>query len=155
MSIEVFTNIFLFLLTLAKTSHDTEGAVAACLVRDDRIFLSSPSADDMIRHAEDLIIEQAKKKGITIRGDDVLLTTVEPCSERSPERHMIDCTSLIIQAGIKHVIYAAIDPYQHEETKRKCREADVELIQVHDKSIQENARNLFNATQHNPKKRKL
>lgn len=149
------SEIFKFLFDICDKSKDKEGVAAACLVRDGKIIISSPSADDSIMHAEDLVVEQMKKQGIVALGSDILFTTKEPCSKRSPGRNVTDCTTSIINAGIKHVVFAAPDSCQTVETQRRLKEANVSIKQVEDRGIIEKAKQAFNSTQLNPDKRKL
>jgi hypothetical protein len=51
--------VFNHLFEVAKKSKDPEGVVVACLVKGDTILISSPSASDGVRHAEDLVLELA------------------------------------------------------------------------------------------------
>jgi len=50
--------IFTFLFSLAETSKDPEGVVAACLLRDGQLLASSTSSDDGRYHAEYLVVQQ-------------------------------------------------------------------------------------------------
>lgn len=138
--------IFEHLFEVAKTSKDPEGVVAACLVKDGEIIVSSPSADDGVRHAEDLVIEKAEKRGVEIDKDHILYTTLEPCSYRSPENKVEDCTTIIMNAGIRHVIFAANDPEYSKEANTRFEKAGVKYQQIKDKEIIRRSIKLFNAT---------
>lgn len=138
--------IFEYLLKITKKSKDPEGAVGACLVKNEKIILSSISADDGIRHAEDLLIEKAIKEKFDIDKNVILYTTLEPCSYRTPGNHVKDCTTIIIKSGIKNVIFAAKDLKHSKTTKKRFKIKGIKCKQVKDKNIIEKALNLFNAT---------
>jgi pyrimidine deaminase RibD-like protein len=138
--------IFQHLFNVAKASKDPEGVVAACLVKKGKILVSSASADDGVRHAEDLIIEKVRKKGIDIDNSCVLYTTLEPCSYRNPVNKVQDCTTIIINAGIKHVVFATQDPDFSKEAKNRFARAGVTYKQVIDKDIIRKSIELFNST---------
>jgi pyrimidine deaminase RibD-like protein len=140
--IEIFEQLF----ELGKTAQDPEGVVVACLVEDDNVILSSPSANDGIRHAEDLLLEQAKISGIDINDKVILYVTLEPCSYRSPKNNVDDCTTIIIKAGIKNIIYAAPDPEYSQEARDRFLKAGVSYQMTQDKDITLKAINLFNNT---------
>ena len=140
--------IFEYLFEIAKTSKDQEGEVAACLVKDGRIFAGSPSADDSICHAEDLVIQKAQKQGIILDEDVVLYTTLEPCSTR--DENVADCTSIILKADIKTIVYAAQDPEYSQEAKQRLEKAGVKYLQVKNSAIIRQAIDLFNSTSNKP-----
>jgi pyrimidine deaminase RibD-like protein len=138
--------IFKYLFEICKKSKDPEGVVAACLVKKGKILVSSPSADDGIRHAEDLLLSKAKVKGIPIERDLVLYTTLEPCSFRSPENKIEDCTTLILRAGIKNVVFAAQDPEYSLGAEKRFKEAKVSCRMIGDREIIRKAVAIFNST---------
>lgn len=138
--------IFRKLFDIAKTSKDPEGVVAACLVKDWEILVSSPSAEDGIRHAEDLVIEKARKAGIKIDQSITLYTTLEPCSYRSPQNRVEDCTTIIINAGIKNVVFAAPDPEYSKDARNRFLAAGVDYKQIKEKDIIRKSIELFNST---------
>lgn len=140
--------IFNYLFKLARTSKDPEGVVAAALVRAGKILLSTPCADNSIRHAEDLVIEAAQKQGIQIDDKVILYSTLEPCSTRN--KAMSDCTSLIIQAGIKAIIFAAQDPEYSQKARKRCHTAGISYQQVKNQAIIQQAVDLFNSTSIKP-----
>jgi pyrimidine deaminase RibD-like protein len=128
---EIFEKLF----EIGKSSKDREGVVVAGLVEDGKIIVASPSADDGIRHAEDLVIEMAKKNNIPIGKSIDLYTTVEPCTFRNPEKKMIPCATLIVEAGIKKVIFAAHDPKYKHDSEKILQKAGVDIRQIGDKDI--------------------
>lgn len=127
--------IFEKLLEIGKNSKDREGVVVAGLIEDGKIIAASPSADDGIRHAEDLVIEMAKKNSVSIGESMELYTTVESCTFRNPKKKMIPCATLIINAGIKKVIFAAHDPRYKHDSEKILRKAGVEIRKMEDRGI--------------------
>lgn len=69
-------------------------------------------------HAEQNALVQAAKHGVEIDGA-ILYTTVQPC---------VLCTKMIINAGIKRVIYA--EPYPDTLAQQIAEEAELELIHL-------------------------
>lgn len=67
-------------------------------------------------HAEQNALIQAAKHGVSIDGADIY-TTVQPC---------VLCTKLIINAGIKRVIYTI--PYPDSLALEMAKEANLELV---------------------------
>ncbi|OGM14536.1 hypothetical protein A3A76_06070 [Candidatus Woesebacteria bacterium RIFCSPLOWO2_01_FULL_39_23] len=139
-------DIFKELFEVAKKSKDPEGVVAACLVKNGSILALSPSAHDGVRHAEDLVLEIARLKGIKIDEKVILYTTLEPCSYRSPINNVRDCTSIILDVGIKTVIFAANDPEYSQNAKKRFIEAGVNYRQIRDKDFIRKSVELFNST---------
>jgi pyrimidine deaminase RibD-like protein len=140
--LEIFQNLF----KVAGTSKDKNGVVAACLVLDGKVVVASASADDGIRHAEDLVLEKAGSLGIKIIDKMALYTTLEPCSHRDPAKSMTDCTTLIIRSGIKNVIYGANDPEDSKDFKLRCEKAGIKCDQVSDPEIISRSVDIFNST---------
>ncbi|OGM11928.1 hypothetical protein A2Z22_01700 [Candidatus Woesebacteria bacterium RBG_16_34_12] len=139
---EIFEKLF----EIAEKSKDPEGVVAACLVKNGRILISSPSASNGIRHAEDLVLEKAEQKGIKIDGKITLYTTLEPCSYRSPKNKVLDCTTVILKSGIRNVIFAAQDPEYSKKARQRFQKAGISYRQIEDKDLIQKAIKLFNAT---------
>jgi pyrimidine deaminase RibD-like protein len=138
--------IFEYLLEVGGKSKDPEGVVAACLVNaDGEIIFSSPSADDGIRHAEDLVIKNAKNENIDMTSNIILYTTLEPCSQRT-DNNIDDCTTRIINSGIKKVIIGARDPEWSLDTKKRFEQVGIEYHLVGDQEIVIKCINLFNST---------
>lgn len=69
-------------------------------------------------HAEQNALVQAAKHGVAISGADIY-TTCQPC---------VLCTKLIINAGIKRVLYAT--PYQDQLAFEMASEAKLEMVQL-------------------------
>lgn len=135
------TAIFEHLFEVAKRSRDPRGVVASCIVRDGRIIAAAPSASDGIRHSEDIALEQIS--GIDASASLVLYTTLEPCSRRT-KPGMIDCTTLIIAAGISRVVYGASDPDHSEMTRTRLSEAGITDEQVQNTYLVRRCAEIFN-----------
>lgn len=84
----------------------------------DEMGIPSGQRQELCRglHAEQNAIIQAAYHGVSIQGSD-LYTTHQPC---------ITCAKMIINAGIKRVVYAA--PYPDDLGKKMLIEAGVELV---------------------------
>ena len=135
--------IFGHLFETATKSKDPRGIVSACLVKDGEIIASAASSDDGVRHAEDILLEIARKKNIQISSELSLYSTLEPCTKRSnPE--LTDCTSLIIESQITNIVYGASDPDHSEVGKQRFRDAGVNLFQTIDSSIIRRCAEIFN-----------
>ena len=154
--------IFEHLLKLGKTSKDPEGVVVACLVREDRIIVSSPSSDDSQYHAEYLVIEKMKQQNNAILPEDILYTTLEPCSDLPGINDGRDCATAILQSGIKNIVYAARDPEYSTKAKDRLESAGIRYQQIQDQEIVTRSTYLFNSTIHKklsefklPRKNKL
>lgn len=137
--------IFSRLFKEALKSGDPRGVVSAALVRDDEIIAIQGSGDDGVRHAEDLLLQKHVQIGGKITEDDTLYVTLIPCIERSISG-LRSCVDFILELGIQNVVYAADDPSQSERTKKILTRRGVNLRQVKNKKIIENARALFNAS---------
>lgn len=110
--------------------------------------MAPPSADDSLRHAEDLVIKKAQKQGINLDKDVILYTTLEPCSRR--DKNIEDCTTIILKTGIKFIVYAAQDPEYSQEAKQRFLTAGRRYEQVKDEAIIRRAIDLFNSTSTKP-----
>ncbi len=145
---EIFERLF----SLISQSNDTNGAVSACLVRDGKIIAEGISNNESV-HAEYALLKKLEEMGELAQENDVVYTTVEPCGRRSPGgrgEKMGDCTTNLIKAGVKKVVYAASDPHASDDTRHKFQEYNSSLTQVSDKQIRAEAIRLFNATCTNP-----
>jgi len=138
--------IFELLLDLARTSRDPEGVVAACLVRDGTVLETSASSDDGQYHAEYLVTRQAAAHGITIDESCVVYTTLEPCSDLSAVNDGIDCTTQLLEIGVRHVVFAARDPEHSAAAQVRFEQAGATYRQVEDPRIIERSTRLFNET---------
>src|SRR3989344_7232554 len=133
---------------ISKQSNDTRGVVTACLVRNGNIVADGYSTDDGI-HAEYALLQKLSAQNEKIQPEDIIYTTVEPCGKRTPGgrgEKMGDCTTNLIKAGAKHIIYAAQDPDSSEATRHRFSQVEVTLIQVKNKTIIDKAIRLFNST---------
>jgi diaminohydroxyphosphoribosylaminopyrimidine deaminase/5-amino-6-(5-phosphoribosylamino)uracil reductase len=135
--------IFEHLFETAARSHDPRGIVSACLVKDGEIIASAASSDDGVRHAEDILLENARANNIIISEEYVLYSTLEPCTKRSNPA-LRDCTSMVIESGIKKVIYGASDPDHSEIGRQRFLEAGVNLTQTTDPLIIKRCAEIFN-----------
>ncbi len=140
--------IFEQILALIPSSEDRQGVVGACLVRDGQIIESGIS---MLggAHAEYSVLQKLKEKGFAIDDNDVFYTTVEPCGKRTPGgrgEKMGDCTTNLINAGVKRVIYGAKDPDASDSTRHKFEMVGAVLEQTSDKEIISKSVEAFNAT---------
>jgi len=143
----VFDHLIKLSESIKSNNRFTEdGKVIACLVRNGKILESASSASGgIIVHAEQNLLGYLQQKKITINKSDILYSTLEPCSRRFDiDGGAPDCTTLIIRAGIKNVVYAANDPVQSILTHTIFRTAGVNLRQTEKLEIQQKSRDLFN-----------
>jgi pyrimidine deaminase RibD-like protein len=118
-------NIFTYLFRLAETSTDPEGVVAACLPRDGQLLASSASSDDRRYHAEYLVVRHLGERGITADAQCLLYTTLAPCSDVWAVNDGRDCTTSLLDAGIRHVVFAANDPEHSKSANSRFRAASI------------------------------
>lgn len=138
--------IFDYLFALGKTSRDPEGVVAACLVRQGQILAASASSDDGRYHAEYLVVRQARERGVTIDDTCVLYTTLAPCSDMPAINDGGDCTTCLLEAGIRHVVYAAADPEYGTAATSRLPGVGATYRQVDDGELVRRAAELFDST---------
>lgn len=154
--------IFAFLFSLAETSMDPEGVVAACLLRDGQLLASSASSDDGCHHAEYRVVQHLRAHGIAADERCVLYTTLAPCSEASGVNDGRDCTTNLLEAGVRHIVFAAEDPEYGRNAKARFQAAGGTFRKTDDRELVRRAARLFNATisrdlsgLHLPRERKL
>jgi len=135
-----------FLFELGKTSRDPEGVVAACLVRQGQILAASASSDDGRYHAEYLVVRQARERGVTVDDTCVLYTTLAPCSDMPAVNDGRDCTTCLLEAGIRHVVFAADDLEYGTAAASRLRGAGATYRQVDDRELVRRAAELFDST---------
>ncbi len=135
--------IFEHLFEIAKKSKDPRGIVSACIVDGGKIIASAVSSDDGADHAEDILFDIIVDEKIVFSDKAILYATLLPCSRRSNPL-LKDCTSEIIDAGIKHVVYGADDPDQFDFTKKKFDTAEISLRQISDPETVRKCALLFN-----------
>ncbi len=141
---EIFEKMFLAI----GTSDDDNGVVGACLVRNGEIVKVTCSMSGGI-HAEYSLLKSLEEEGFEINSDDIVYTTVEPCGKRTPGgpgEKMGDCTTNLINARVKCVVYGAGDHDASSETRHKFQEAGVSIIQIDDKELVEKCIKMFNDT---------
>lgn len=142
------TEIFDRLFSLIPLSNDTNGAVSACLVRDGKIIAEGISNNESV-HAEYALLKNLENMGEMVQEDDTFYITVEPCGKRSVGGRggkMGDCTTNLVKAGAKKVVYAASDPHASDETRHKFQDNNSSLLQISDKQTIAEAIRLFNST---------
>lgn len=140
--------IFEHLFSIADQSDDTGGVVSSCLVRQGFIVAVGISCNDG-KHSEYVLLHQLELSAISVLPDDIVYTTVEPCGKRTPGgqgEYMGDCTTNLIDAGVRYVVYAAPDPDASDQTRYKFEQAGSSLRQVNDPHIIRQAITLFNST---------
>ena len=141
---EIFERLF----TILKMSNDTKGAVSACLVRGGEILAEGVSTSQSV-HAEYALLKNLEETGELVQENDTVYTTVEPCGKRSSGglgEKMGDCTTNLIKAGVKNVVFAASDPDASDLSRHKFREASAVLKKTENEEIVRNAIVSFNAT---------
>jgi pyrimidine deaminase RibD-like protein len=141
-------DIFERLFSLIPLSNDTNGAVSACLVREGKIVAEGISNNESV-HAEDALLRKLVEMGEVVQESDTVYVTVEPCGKRTPGgrgEKMGDCTTNLIKAGVKRVVYAASDPHASDDTRHKFAENSASLSQASDRQITAEAIRLFNTT---------
>lgn len=73
---------------------------------------------DPREHAEYIVIDEARKKGLDLTGATIY-TTLEPCTERGPEK--LPCADRLAQSKVSRVCIGIIDPnidVRHEGCKK-------------------------------------
>ncbi len=139
--------IFQELFTIAESLNSDRGAVAACLVRDGKIILSSGNADELKRHAEDMLLEKATTTNLVIEPNDILYVTIQPCGERTKRgggEQFGDCASKIIASQIKNVVYAVPDHLYSTKVNERFNDAGITHRHFNNIEITEKARKIFN-----------
>ena len=97
----------------SRKSRDLDGYfVGAVIIKNGRIISKAYGDEKNDKgHAEELAIKNAIE---SINGG-IIYTTMEPCSFRPDNRK--PCTELIINSGIRRVVYGIRDP----QIKIKCK----------------------------------
>ena len=141
--------IFQELFTIAEALNSKKGAVAACIVRNGEIILSSGCSDDPNRHAEDLLLQKVRDENVPIQPDDILYVTLQPCGARTPGgggEEFGDCTTNIINSPVKHVVYGVPDHHYSLEVNERFDHAGISHRHFDNPEITEKARRIFNQT---------
>jgi pyrimidine deaminase RibD-like protein len=138
--------IFTFLFRLAETSRDPEGVVASCLMRDRELLASSASSDDGRQHAEYLVVQQLRDNRISVDERCVLYTTLAPCSDVSTVNDGRDCTTILLEAGVRHVVFAADDLEYSKSSQARFQAAGGTCRQINDRELVRRAVQVFNST---------
>src|SRR3546814_13237577 len=92
------------------------------------------------------VVRQLREHGITADERCVLYTTLAPCSDVSAVNDGRDCTASLLQAGVRHVVFAADDPEYGKTAESRFRAAGGSYRQVYDRELARRAARLFNAT---------
>jgi pyrimidine deaminase RibD-like protein len=138
--------IFEVLLDLARTSNDPEGVVVACLVRDGAVLEVSANSDDGYYHAEYLVARRAVAHSVTIDERCTVYTTLEPSSGLLVVNDGVDCTTGLLEAGIRNVVFAVRDPEHGAATQVRFEQAGATCPQIDNPIIIGRAAQLFNGT---------
>lgn len=138
--------IFTFLFCLAETSRDPEGVVASCLMRDGELMASSASSDDGRQHAEYLVVQQLRDNEISVDERCVLYTTLAPCSDVSTVNDGRDCTTILLDAGVRHVVFAADDLEHSKNSQARFQATGGTCRQINDGELVRRAVQVFNSS---------
>ena len=118
-------------VTLSKKCIPTSTAfcVGAVIVDADgnKITTGYSRETDSHKHAEEIAIEKALHAKINLAGSTIY-SSLEPCGERLSGRKT--CAQLIIEIGIKRVVFAAYEPskFVKGEGAEFLQKADVEVV---------------------------
>lgn len=142
-----FLKFFPVALALADLSKDRSTKVGAIALGDDYEILSTGyngfprGVDDDVgdrherptkylytAHAEENMVAQAARNGVSLRGSTVLVTSLFPCTT---------CSRLMIQSGVRRIIAPRpdIDPRWADQADHAIvmlREAGVEVVHLND-----------------------
>ena len=93
-----------------STVYYSVGAVLADMKSAKIItgYTGEMSYQDTAYHAEEVVLEKLKSEDFDL-SNAILYSTMEPCSERKSGH--TSCTELIINAGIKNVVFGCLEPY--------------------------------------------
>jgi pyrimidine deaminase RibD-like protein len=93
-------------LAAANMGRTGENPSVGCVIEKDGAILAEAATAETGRpHAEELALAKA---GDEARGATAYVT-LEPCAKRTSGS--TSCTDLLIQAGVAHVVVAALDPH--------------------------------------------
>ena len=141
------TEIFQYLLAETKKSKDPRGAAAACIARSGELLLSATSSDDGKYHAEHRLIEAIQADELTLEAPDILYTTVEPCSSRADETHPSDDVSLLIELGIREIVFALRSPsYAGTLSLARLQDAGIAMRQLDNPTLVQDIAEHFNTS---------
>jgi pyrimidine deaminase RibD-like protein len=122
----------------AKKSKDSDKYYVGALVVKDGQILSKAHSDETTDqgHAEELAIKRCNEN---LRGTTIY-TTIEPCTQRRPG--IVPCTDLILNSGIKKVVYGVLDPKVKIPCNgiQKLKAAGIEVI--HLKELEEQCKKI-------------
>lgn len=145
MNLLKYLKFFPTALAQAALSKDRSTKVGALAISDDFDILSTGyngfprKVNDDIEerhtrpmkylytaHAEENLVAQAARKGVSLKGSTVIVTSLFPCTT---------CARLLIQAGVKRIIAPALDtdPRWEEQARHAVimlAEAGVEVVHI-------------------------
>ncbi|MBI3618977.1 bifunctional diaminohydroxyphosphoribosylaminopyrimidine deaminase/5-amino-6-(5-phosphoribosylamino)uracil reductase RibD [Candidatus Peregrinibacteria bacterium] len=101
---DFFLSRCLSLASLGRGRVGNGAMVGAVLVRHGSIIAEAYHSEFSKPHAERELLE---KSDLKIRSEDVLYVNLEPCCHHGKTPA---CTDIILERGIKHVVYGMIDP---------------------------------------------
>jgi diaminohydroxyphosphoribosylaminopyrimidine deaminase/5-amino-6-(5-phosphoribosylamino)uracil reductase len=87
---------------------DFAPSIGCVLVKDGAVIGRGRTQDGGVPHAEETALGEAIAKGHDVRGATAYVT-LEPCATPDPGSK-VECTDLLIRAGIGRVVMAVIDP---------------------------------------------
>lgn len=90
-------------------------------------------------HAEENLVAQAARKGVSLKGATVIVTSLFPCTT---------CSRMMIQAGVKRIIanHPSVDPRWEEQANHATtmlKEAGVEIIFASDADAEQDIAPFF------------
>lgn len=105
--------------------------VGAVLVRDGNIIAEGYYIEYGNSHAERMLLEKFDQE---IRSTDILYTSLEPCCHQGKTP---PCTDIIIERGVKHIVYGMQDPDQRVagQGTATLRKAGIEVIGPVDRAL--------------------
>lgn len=122
----------------ARKSKDSDGYLVGAVIVKGRRAISKAYSDenDNNGHAEELAIKKCKENLFGA----AIYVTMEPCDFRCSGKK--SCCDLIIESGIKKVVYGVLDPDAYVPCNgiEKLTEAGIEIF--HLKSLEQKCKEL-------------
>ncbi len=121
------------LALLGRGNVGNSALVGAVLVRNGAIIAEGHYVSYSNLHAERILLQKFEQK---IESSDVLYTSLEPCCHHGKTP---PCTDIIIERGVKHVVYGMQDPDERVAGKgiAQLRAAGIEVIGPVDRALNE------------------
>ena len=115
----------------AKNAYDNEGKVGAVIVEDNKIIAKAGSDNRTRLHAEhNALVKSGWLDNPRERPNSSIFLTYSPCLRRI-KGIGASCCDQTIKAGIKKVVYGAVDPnFGKEETENYLRKHGIEVKQI-------------------------